>query len=93
MNDSEKVEAIKKTLSHNLDYKKLIRQYVGFIQDIVDDKMTMTEVDDYIKVLIRDHNWRHRHHWKLLKTSFQYTHYLYWIYIKNIKLHEKIKTN
>ena len=56
MNDSEKVEAIKKTLSHNIDYKKLMRQYVGFIQDIVDDKMTMTEVDDYIKVLIRDHN-------------------------------------
>ena len=48
MNDSEKVEAIKKTLSHNLDYKKLIRQYVGFIQDIVDDKMTMKEEDDYI---------------------------------------------
>ena len=56
MNDSEKVEAIKKTLSHNLDYKKLIRQYVGFIHDIMDDKMTMSEVDDYIKVLIRDHN-------------------------------------
>ena len=56
MNDSEKVEAIKKTLSHNLDYKKLIRQYVGFIQDIVDDKMTMKEVDDYIKVLIREYN-------------------------------------
>jgi division protein CdvB (Snf7/Vps24/ESCRT-III family) len=56
MNDSEKIEAIKKTLSHNIDYKKLMRQYLGFIQDIVDDKMTMTEVDDYIKVLIREHN-------------------------------------
>ena len=27
MNDSEKIEAIKKTLSHNIDYKKLMRQY------------------------------------------------------------------
>ena len=56
MNDSEKVEAIKKTLSHNIDYKGFLGQYLGFIQDILDDKVTMTEVDDYIKVLIRDHN-------------------------------------
>ena len=56
MNDSEKIEAIKKTVSHNIDYKHLVRQYLGFIQDIVDDKMTMKEVDDYIKVLIREDN-------------------------------------
>ena len=56
MNDSEKIEAIKKTLSHNIDFKHLVRQFMGFIQDIVDDKMTMTEVDDYIKVLIHEHN-------------------------------------
>ena len=56
MNDSEKIEAIKKTVSHNIDYKHLVRQFMGFIQDIVDDKMTMKEVDDYIKVLIREYN-------------------------------------
>jgi hypothetical protein len=56
MNDKEKVEAIKKLLSRNLDPKLILRQYVSFIQDIVDDKMTMTEVDDYIKILIRDYN-------------------------------------
>ena len=56
MNDKEKIEAIKKTVSHNIDYKHLVRQYLGFIQDIVDDKMTMKEVDDYIKVLIREDN-------------------------------------
>ena len=56
MNDSEKIEAIKKTLSHNIDFKHLVRQFMGFIQDIVDDKMTMKEVDDYIKVLIREDN-------------------------------------
>ena len=51
-----KIEAIKKLLSRNIEVKGNIRQYVGFIQDIVDDKMTMTEVENYIKVLIRDHN-------------------------------------
>ena len=56
MNDSEKIEAIKKTLSHNIDFKHLVRQFMGFIQDIVDDKMTMKEVDDYIKVLIHEHD-------------------------------------
>ena len=56
MNAEEKVEAIKKLLSRNIEVKGNIRQYVGFIQDIVDDKMTMTEVENYIKVLIRDHN-------------------------------------
>ena len=56
MNDKEIVEAIKKLLASNIEVKGNIRQYVGFIQDIMDDEMTMTEVDNYIKVLIRDHN-------------------------------------
>ena len=55
MNDSEKVEAIKKLLSRNIELFKNQR-ILGFFHDIIDGKMTMTEVDDYIKVLIRDHN-------------------------------------
>ena len=49
MNDKEKVEAIKKTLSLNIQGLKTYSRYVGLIHDIMDDKMTMTEVDDYIK--------------------------------------------
>ena len=48
MNDKEKVEAIKKLLSRNIELFKNQR-ILGFFHDIVDDKMTMTEVDDYIK--------------------------------------------
>ena len=55
MNDKEKVEAIKKLLSRNIELFKNQR-ILGFYHDIIDNKMTMTEVDDYIKVLIRDHN-------------------------------------
>jgi len=49
MNDKEKVEAIKKTLSLNIQGLMNYSRYVGLIHDIMDDKMTMTEVDDYIK--------------------------------------------
>ena len=49
MNDKEKVEAIKKTLSLNIQGLMTYSRYVGLIHDIMDDKMTMTEVDDYIK--------------------------------------------
>ena len=49
MNDKEKVEAIKKTLSLNIQGLKTYSRYVCLIHDIMDDKMTMTEVDDYIK--------------------------------------------
>ena len=49
MNDKEKVEAIKKLLSANIQGFVEYTRYVGLIHDIMDDKMTMTEVDDYIK--------------------------------------------
>ena len=49
MNDKEKVEAIRKTLSLNIEGLMAYSRYVGLIHDIMDDKMTMTEVDDYIK--------------------------------------------
>ena len=49
MNDKEKVEAIRKTLSLNIEGLKTYSRYVGLIHDIMDDKMTMTEVDDYVK--------------------------------------------
>ena len=49
MNDKEKVEAIKKTLTLNIQGLMTYSRYVGLIHDIMDDKMTMTEVDDYIK--------------------------------------------
>ena len=49
MNDKEKVEAIKKLLSLNIQAFQKYAQYVGLIHDIMDDKMTMTEVDDYVK--------------------------------------------
>ena len=49
MNDKEKVEAIRKTLSLNIEGLKTYSRYVGLIHDIMDDKMTMKEVDVYIR--------------------------------------------
>ena len=49
MDDKEKVEAIKKLLSLNIQGLMAYSKYVGFINDILDEKMTMKEVDDYIK--------------------------------------------
>ena len=49
MNDKEKVEAIKKTLSLNIQGLMTYSRYVGLIHDIMDDKMTMKQVDVYIK--------------------------------------------
>ena len=49
MDDKEKVEAIRKTLSLNIESLMAYSRYVGLIHDIMDDKMTMTEVDVYIK--------------------------------------------
>jgi len=49
MNDKEKVEAIRKTLSLKIEGLMTYSRYVGLIHDITDNKMTMTEVDDYIK--------------------------------------------
>ena len=49
MNDKEKVEAIRKTLSLNIEGLMAYSKYVGFIHDILDDKMTMKQVDVYIK--------------------------------------------
>ena len=49
MNDKEKVEAIKKTLSLNIQGLMNYSRYVGLIHDIMDDKMTMKQVDVYIK--------------------------------------------
>ena len=49
MNDKEKVEAIKKLLSLNISSYEEYSKYVGLIHDIMDDKMTMAEVDDYVR--------------------------------------------
>ena len=51
MNDKEKVEAIKKLLSLNIQGLMAYSKYVGFISKLIllDEKMTMKEVDDYIK--------------------------------------------
>ena len=49
MNDKEKVEAIKKLLSINTPGFQEYARYVGIIHNILDEKMTMTEVDEYIK--------------------------------------------
>ena len=49
MNDKEKVEAIRKLLSLNIQGLMTYSKYVGLIHDIMDDKMTMTEVDDYVR--------------------------------------------
>ena len=49
MNDKEKVEAIKKTLSLNIQGLMTYSRYVGLIHDIMDDKMTIKQVDVYIK--------------------------------------------
>jgi len=49
MNDKEKVEAIKKLLSINTPTFEEYAKYVGIIHNILDEKMTMTEVDDYIR--------------------------------------------
>jgi len=49
MNDKEKVEAIKKLLSINTRGLMTYSRYVGLIHDIMDSKMTMAEVDEYIK--------------------------------------------
>ena len=60
LTDKEKLEAIKKVLSIYQPTAKQIEsnfgkskkeyaKYVGLIHDIYDGKMTMTEVDDYIR--------------------------------------------
>ena len=49
MNNKEKVEAIRKTLSLNIEGLMAYSRYVGLIHDIMDDKMTMKQVDVYIK--------------------------------------------
>ena len=49
MNDKEKLEAIKKLLSLNIQGLMAYSKYVGFIHDILDEKMTMKEEDDYIR--------------------------------------------
>ena len=49
MNDKEKVEAIKKLLSLNIQGLMAYSKYVGFIHDILEDKMTMKQVDVYIR--------------------------------------------
>ena len=49
MNDKEKVEAIRKLLSLNIEGLMTYSRYVGLIHDIMDDKMTMKQVDVYIK--------------------------------------------
>ena len=49
MNDKEKVEAIKKLLSLNISSFEEYAKYVGIIHNILDEKMTTIEVDDYIR--------------------------------------------
>ena len=49
LTDKEKVEAIKKLLSINTPGFQEYARYVGIIHNILDEKMTMTEVDEYIK--------------------------------------------
>ena len=49
MNDKEKVEAVRKTLTLNIEGLMTYSRYVGLIHDIMDDKMTMKEVDVYIR--------------------------------------------
>ena len=49
MNDKEKLEAIKKLISINTQSFEEYASYVGMIHNILDEKMTMTEVDDYIR--------------------------------------------
>ena len=49
MNDKEKVEAVRKTLSLKIQGLMTYSRYVGLIHDIMDDKMTMKQVDVYIK--------------------------------------------
>ena len=49
MNDKEKVEAVRKTLSLKIQGLMTYSRYVGLIHDIMDSRMTMTEVDDYVK--------------------------------------------
>ena len=44
MNDKEKLEAIKKLLSINTESFKEYAGYVGIIHNILDEKMTMKEV-------------------------------------------------
>ena len=49
MNDKEKVEAVRKTLSLKIQGLMTYSRYVGLIHAIMDNKMTMTEVDEYVK--------------------------------------------
>ena len=49
MNDKEKVEAVRKTLSLKIQGLMTYSRYVGLIHNIMDSKMTMTEVDEYVK--------------------------------------------
>ena len=56
MNDKEKVEAIKKLLSLNISSFEEYAKYVGIIHNILDEKMTMIEVDDYIRTSISNEN-------------------------------------
>ena len=49
MDDKEKVEAVRKTLSLKIGGLMTYSRYVGLIHDIMDSKMTVAEVDEYIK--------------------------------------------
>ena len=49
LTDKEKVEAIKKLLSIKIPSFEEYAKYVGLLHDILDEKMTMIEVDDYIR--------------------------------------------
>ena len=49
MNDKEKLQSIKNLLSLNIQGLMEYSKYVGLIHDILDEKMTMKEVDEYIK--------------------------------------------
>ena len=49
MNDKEKLQSIKNLLTLNIEGSMEYSKYVGLIHDILDEKMTIEEVDDYIR--------------------------------------------